>query len=714
MEGQSGQDYLQSKKEIMTDADLHNDETFGLEADTELNEDWEMKHEHLAKLLEIEHGKVKKSSPLRIESKSVDIPTSFHSFNDSVNGTKSENSSDEEEIIVGNTISQLGLDDETDDMVKSNTPSHSFEFQESKESWTSPSRGKDHRPDSLHELISPGEGVWASPSRAMLRSGDHVVPDIDFKKKENEDIIKKLFGGHDIVTAGKGGTTPSNHAIRVEDLERGLRNNGEQPEAVLRRPTPPLMPIPQEGMTPLRQLIPIPPGIMGPVMPPRLPADLNVSPLLLMNRHIMQMGGLPGLPPLYPPLLTPQMMMRPPFFSHDHRRGTPRGRSPWNSNRGRGSSRYNNNDKTWHRSPKQEGQDSSYHDQFIHMESSKMMNAKEKEWIFKISLMSLLSGDPNISDYYFISYMNKKLLKQATEGNKEENEEEDVSENLEKTKQLMNYAQKQQQSKDSHRPVKFEGSLGKLSITSVHHPRQIMDFSTPEQEKTQSRIPESGKKKFVMYGLIEKIYDIFLSLTDVERRLLDSNAEQQEAILQERTAKIDKIFSMLKIQLHTSLEPSDTDHFLHLMSITKSRKLIPRIILYLKQEQSESLLISIIHILPALLKKDNKEQALLPTVDKVKIILKKSSEDFKLKCVKMLRKVNLKTMLSYKMSIRLLSTVLDSLIQKDSSQSLEWSFYETEVPKVLMDLSEDASSRNEGELNRLKRVLNVKDLLINI
>lgn len=41
-----------------------------------------------------------------------------------------------------------------------------------------------------------------------------------------EDIIKKLFGGHDIVTAGKGGTTPSNHAIRVEDLERGLRNNG--------------------------------------------------------------------------------------------------------------------------------------------------------------------------------------------------------------------------------------------------------------------------------------------------------------------------------------------------------------------------------------------------------------------------------------------------------------------------------------------------------
>jgi len=33
--------------------------------------------------------------------------------------------------------------------------------------------------------------------------------------------------------------------------------------------------------------------------------------------------------------------------------------------------------------------------------------------------------------------------------------------------------------------VKFEGSLGKLSITSVHHPRQIMDLSTPEIEKVR-------------------------------------------------------------------------------------------------------------------------------------------------------------------------------------------------------------------------------------
>jgi hypothetical protein len=31
-----------------------------------------------------------------------------------------------------------------------------------------------------------------------------------------------------------------------------------------------------------------------------------------------------------------------------------------------------------------------------------MMTSKEKEWIFKISMMSLLSGDFIASDYYFI------------------------------------------------------------------------------------------------------------------------------------------------------------------------------------------------------------------------------------------------------------------------------------------------------------------------
>lgn len=47
-------------------------------------------------------------------------------------------------------------DDDTDYMSKSNggLRTQSFEFQEIKESWNSPSRVKDHNASSLHELVN--------------------------------------------------------------------------------------------------------------------------------------------------------------------------------------------------------------------------------------------------------------------------------------------------------------------------------------------------------------------------------------------------------------------------------------------------------------------------------------------------------------------------------------------------------------------------------
>ena len=50
--------------------------------------------------------------------------------------------------------------------------------------------------------------------------------------------------------------------------------------------------------------------------------------------------------------------------------------------------------------------------------------------------------------------MNKKLIKKALAADEDtkSSDDEDVNENLEKTKKLMNYAQKQQMAKESHRP----------------------------------------------------------------------------------------------------------------------------------------------------------------------------------------------------------------------------------------------------------------------
>lgn len=106
-------------------------------------------------------------------------------------------------------------------------------------------------------------------------------------------------------------------------------------------------------------------------------------------------------------------------------RGTPRGRSPrtgWGSSRGGGRGpfqRWSTPDRpSWNRwqagDSRGTADDDPEREPWIQMPPSKMMTSKEKEWIMRIAMMSLLSGDPYISDYYFIvSQINFISFRQA-------------------------------------------------------------------------------------------------------------------------------------------------------------------------------------------------------------------------------------------------------------------------------------------------------------
>ena len=65
--------------------------------------------------------------------------------------------------------------------------------------------------------------------------------------------------------------------------------------------------------------------------------------------------------------------------------------------------------------------------------------------------------------------MNKKLLETTVDEEEAKTAQEEVSENLEKTKQLMTYAQKNQQAKESYKPGADWLSSGrrKLLITII-------------------------------------------------------------------------------------------------------------------------------------------------------------------------------------------------------------------------------------------------------
>ena len=78
------------------------------------------------------------------------------------------------------------------------------------------------------------------------------------------------------------------------------------------------------------------------------------------------------------------------------------------------------------------------------------------------------------------------------------------------------------------------------------------------------------------------VFAVFTPLRKVITYVLILASFRQEA-LDKRKEMINKLFEMLKVELHTASGSSDTDHLLHLLSICKARKLLNRAILIFDQ-----------------------------------------------------------------------------------------------------------------------------------
>lgn len=747
---------------VCEEADELNEETFGL-CDGDLfepNDDWEKQHEAISKLFEYE---AKRNTPKKCPSdREFHIPSIVGSPIPKMH-ERDISLSDAEDELIENTINSLGLDDESHYEVKTNTPVKSLSFEESHFSWNSPIRGgKEHRSDSLQELISPGDGVWVSPSRDNViwtppgRENAMIWPspgrnngslwsspaksdsyrsspmrnDGQINDK-NEDVhtnivLRKLVSCDDeleeirpssvppcstvINSISLMPTTPVVSAIRAEDLERELKKGSEtkqpnQPTIIERHRIPPdgsaKSPIPFPVLNP-KELA------MKNVLSGFGAGQIDINRMTTLLFHQQMLANYSLMNPAMPHL--PHQHPMSPHFSIKPNR-TPKENSyryqmnewsPQNQLRADHDSFSQEQRHMWNKELHPSKFKEIDYEQFIDMEPSKMMNAKEKKWIFKISLMSLLNGDPHSSDYYFISHVINGFTEKT---NKKERKE--MRKNLEKTNQLMTYVQQQQDTKESHKPVKFKGSLGKLSITSVHHPRQIMDFSTPEHEQKGASTEDGGKKKFLFYSTVEKMYSLLLCINGMEREL-DSNKEQKN-IVESRLEKINELFNYYRINVESSLRDSDLSFFSNIMSISKGRKLIPRVFMLFTQEQSEALFLALITLLPSLLKKD-KEETLKQLSGKLSVMLMKSEKQYRLKCIQLLRKVDLKTLLTYSASILVLATLLDLLEEKKHSLSLEWSYYVEEVPKILPTLGEVTPSM-QPHLEHLKSTLGLDNLL---
>ncbi|NXE30717.1 PATL1 protein, partial [Ardeotis kori] len=230
-----------------------------------------------------------------------------------------------------------------------------------------------------------------------------------------------------------------------------------------------------------------------------------------------------------------------------------------------------------------------------------LMLQREKDWVAKIQMMQLQSTDPYLDDYYYQNYFQKLEKLAAAE------EVHGDGPKRERTKLITPQVAKLEH---TYKPVQFEGSLGKLTVSSVNNPRKMIDAvvtSRGDDDETKEKQVRDKRRQTLV--TIEKTYSLLLDVEDYERRYLLSLEGDRPALTGERKQKICDMYDNLRGKAPGQERPSD-DHFVQIMCIRKGKRLVARILPFLSPEQAADVLTATARNLPFLIKKDAQDEVL--------------------------------------------------------------------------------------------------------
>ncbi|NXP03324.1 PATL1 protein, partial [Thinocorus orbignyianus] len=331
-------------------------------------------------------------------------------------------------------------------------------------------------------------------------------------------------------------------------------------------------------------------GLVGSPLP-------SVNPKLLQGRVGQMMSPAPQQPPPGPgshlQSLRPQPQMFRPDTTHlhpQHRRLLHQRQQNRNQHRSLNGSV---GDRGGHRSNHQE--------QIRKDPYANLMLQREKDWVSKIQMMQLQSTDPYLDDYYYQNYFQKLEKLSAAE------EVQGDGPKKERTKLITPQVAKLEH---TYKPVQFEGSLGKLTVSSVNNPRKMIDaVVTSRSEDDETKEKQVRDKRRQTLVTIEKTYSLLLDVEDYERRYLLSLEGERPALMGERKQKICDMYDNLRGKAPGQERVSD-DHFMQIMCIRKGKRLVARILPFLSPEQAADVLMATARNLPFLIKKDAQDEVL--------------------------------------------------------------------------------------------------------
>ncbi|KAF7235984.1 hypothetical protein EYD10_17184 [Varanus komodoensis] len=232
---------------------------------------------------------------------------------------------------------------------------------------------------------------------------------------------------------------------------------------------------------------------------------------------------------------------------------------------------------------------------------SNLMLQREKDWVSKIQMMQLQSTDPYLDDFYYQNYFQKLEKLSAAE------EMHGDGPKKERTKLITPQVAKLEH---AYKPVQFEGSLGKLTVSSVNNPRKMIDaVVTLRGEEDETKEKQVRDKRRQTLFTIEKTYSLLLDVEDYERRYLLSLEGDRLALMEERKQKICDMYDNLRGKMPNQERLSD-DPFVQIMCIRKGKRLVARILPFLPTEQAADILMATSRNLPFLIKKDAQDEVL--------------------------------------------------------------------------------------------------------
>jgi len=231
------------------------------------------------------------------------------------------------------------------------------------------------------------------------------------------------------------------------------------------------------------------------------------------------------------------------------------------------------------------------------------MTQREKDWVIKIQLLQLHTDNPYVDDYYYTTWK----LRQAVRDRERKQSLGLQPEGGDTEPQLL-LPQLAKNDSKAYKPVQFEGSLGRLTSSSVHNPRKILDISLDRPDDSEDPKARMGRRFKLLLLDVEKCFDLMLEVDDVEKKALALPDDSRTELFQTRASIISELFGRLSVYGSGQPEP-----FQLLSSLRKGIKVVARTLPLLDRGQLCVLLGDVfVHMEPFMVK-DGEEQAQLYT-----------------------------------------------------------------------------------------------------